>query len=213
MATIAPTITATEPHEYRAQVERVAPFAQRLHIDFSDGQFAPTKLVNVIQAWWPDNLTADFHLMLKRPMTELETVISLKPSLAIVHAEASGSFYDFFTELKGLGIKVGVALLQATPVEIVKPVLKDLNHVLIFSGHLGYHGGTADLSLLDKVRQLKQWRADLEIGWDGGITADNAGDLVRAGVDVLNVGAFVQEASDPAAVYAKLEEIIQHQNG
>ena len=100
--------------EYREQMARIAPFAKRVHIDFSDGQFAPVKLINSIQAYWPEGLTADFHFMFTDPKQHIETAISLRPDLVIIHAEAQGDLLGMIRELRAVNIKVGVAFLQQT---------------------------------------------------------------------------------------------------
>jgi ribulose-phosphate 3-epimerase len=102
-----------------------------------------------------------------------------------------------------------LALLQDTPVEYAEQIMHSFDHVLVFSGILGHHGGQADLGLLEKVRQIRAHHPDVEIGWDGGINDQNARQLVGAGVDVLNVGGYIQKSSDPAAAYAKLKSVIE----
>ncbi len=79
----------------------------------------------------------------------------------------------------------------------------------MFSGNLGYHGGQANLGLLDKVRDIRQHHPEVEIAWDGGINSDNAQQLMDAGVDLLNVGGFIQKSEDPEAAYATLESVIK----
>lgn len=208
MATICPTVTARNPHAYRTQVERIAAFAHRIHFDFTDGIFAKHLLTPLHQAWWPVGVRADFHLMYRQPAAVLPQVIHLRPHLVIVHAEADGSFTDVANQLRAASINVGLAILQSTSVETIAPVLPEVDHVLVFSGDLGSYGGTADLSLLDKVAQLKQLQPELEVSWDGGINADNAAQLVRGGVDVLNVGGYIQHARDPETAYQTLQRVI-----
>ena len=207
MATICPAVLATEPHEFREQMERIAHFAQRVQIDLTDGLFAIAKTVSLEQAWWPHSIDADLHLMYKRPDLYLDKILSLEPSLVIIHAEAEGDFVPFANALREAGIKVGVALLPRTKTELIEPALDMIDHILIFSGDLGYFGGHADLTLLNKVKRLKELKPELEIGWDGGVNDENARDLSEGGVDVLNVGGFIQKADDPQAAYATLQEI------
>lgn len=197
----------TSSREYREAVERVAEFAERIHIDFADGVFAPTKLEPIEDAWWPIGLMVDFHIMYQRPLEHLETVISHQPNLAIVHAEAEGA-WEFIRELGGLGIHRGVALLKDTPASVVKDHLEAIDHVLVFSGDLGYYGGKADLGLLKKVEELMIMKPTLEIGWDGGVNDKSAGPLAVGGVNVLNTGGFIQKSEDPEAAYGKLEELV-----
>jgi ribulose-phosphate 3-epimerase len=83
--------------------------------------------------------------------------------------------------------------------------------VLVFSGDLGHYGGTASLMQLEKVRLIKAINPAVEIGWDGGVSIENAYTLTQGGVDVLNAGSAVAEASDPASAYATLvKEISKH---
>lgn len=207
MSVICPTILASEPHEFREQLERVIPFAQRVHIDLADGVFAPSKLLSPKQLWWPEGLTVDLHLMYESVQPFAAELIKLHPHMVIMHAESVGSYYAIAPQFKEAGIKVGIALLARTSVEVIKPALKDIDHVLVFSGDLGHFGGSANLELLSKVAELRTHNEHLEIGWDGGINAENAHQLAIAGVDVLNVGGAIQRANDPAAAYATLKSI------
>jgi ribulose-phosphate 3-epimerase len=207
MAIICPTITAAEPHEYRAQIERVKPFARRLHIDLADGVFAPVKLIDLKHVWWPDSMQVDIHLMYESVAPFTKELLQLKPNMVIIHAESAGKFYEVAKPFKEKGIRVGVALLQDTEVHQIVPALPEIDHVLIFSGDLGHFGGHVNLALLSKITELRSHKPDLEIGWDGGIGEENARRLVIGGVDVLNVGGGIQRATDPAKAYATLESI------
>lgn len=201
MPVICPTVTAFDPHEYRAQMERLQPFARRIHIDLMDGEFAPTKSPDLEQIWWPDGITADIHLMYMRPQEQLAKLIELKPHLVVIHQEAQGDLLAFADELRESGIKAGLAVLQNTSIDTISTIIKNFDHVLVFSGDLGHHGGQADMSLLGKVRRLREDYPELEISWDGGINDQNAKQLVEAGVDVLNVGGFIQKSENPQNNY------------
>lgn len=209
MVVVCPAVLANEPHEFREQMERIAHFATRVQIDLTDGLFVLTKTVKLERVWWPHGLKADLHLMYKRPDLHIDKIVELEPNLVIVHAEAEGDFVKLKSALHHAGIKTGVALLQDTEPEIIKPVLGDLDHVMIFSGDLGRFGGQVHLNLLGKIKKLKQWKPSLEIGWDGGINDKNARQLAKGGVDVLNVGGYIQKSSDPADAYAKLEALVK----
>jgi ribulose-phosphate 3-epimerase len=209
MVTICPTVTAYNAHTYRTQMERVEPFAKRVHIDLMDGDFAPTQSIEPDHVWWPDGLTADIHVMFRRPATSLPALIKLRPRLVIIHAEAEADFRQSANKLHEAGIKAGLALLQDTLVKKVEPHLKYFDHVLVFSGHLGHHGGEADLKLLDKVRQIQELHPHAEIGWDGGINDANAKQLVDAGVDILNVGGYIQDSTQPNLMFNNLQAAVK----
>ncbi len=209
MAVICPTVTTDDPHVYRQQVEKVAAFANRIHIDLADGILAPIKLLSIDKLWIPDDLIVDIHLMYQDPASVVDKIIELKPNLLVFHAEADGNFAEIASKLQSAGVKVGLALLASTEVDTIKDVICSVDHVLVFSGNLGYFGGTADLELLDKVSDLKQLKPELEVGWDGGINDYNAKGLTQGGVDVLNVGGYIQKSEYPEKAYATLMEAIK----
>lgn len=209
MAVICPTVTAFEPHEYRAQMEKIKKLTNRVHIDLMDGVFTKTISPPLEQVWWPEELQADIHLMYQKPMDHIEMLIKLKPHMVVIHNEVDVHHMQFAATLHKEGIKVGLAILHDTPIEYAFQIMHSFDHVLIFSGHLGEHGGVADLGLLDKVYKVRKEHPDAEVAWDGGINNQNARQLVEGGVDVLNVGGFIQGAIDAPDAYKKVEEAIK----
>jgi ribulose-phosphate 3-epimerase len=194
-------------------MSRITPFTKRVHIDLADGVFTPNKLIDINDIWWPGGMIADLHIMYQKPLDVLDSVIALHPQLIIVHAEADGKFIDLVDIVKSHGIEVGLAILPGTDVLDVKSAITDIDHILIFSGNLGYQGGSqANLSLLAKVSAIKSLKPSIEIGWDGGVNLSNVRQLAEAGVDVINVGGFIQSAQDPAAQYWALRNIIEEPN-
>lgn len=206
---ICPAILADDKEDYRKQIERVVHFAHRIQIDLTDGAFAPHKTIGPEEAWWPVGFLADFHLMYKNPLPAIQKILQHKPNLIIIHAEAEGDFGQVVDFCRNHLVKLGVALLPQTAPEKIFSALGDIDHALIFSGDLGSFGGRADLRLLEKARALKQQKPALEIGWDGGINDQNVSELVFGGVDVLNVGGFIQNSQDPQRAYHALERIAE----
>jgi ribulose-phosphate 3-epimerase len=211
MSVIAPAILAETPDDYKAMVERIHPFAQRVHVDVCDGEFAPSFTVGAAQVWWPQEWVVDIHAMVARPSEHLETLVSLKPHMIIFHAEVQEDIVPVLQHIKQLGIKAGVALLKPTVPSTVTAAIEAADHVMIFSGDLGKYGGTASLMQLEKVRLIRAIRQDVEIGWDGGANIENAYSLAQGGVDVLNVGGTIAKSNDPQATYtAMVNEINKH---
>jgi len=210
MPTICPTVLAQDSHDFRTQMERIAPFARRIQIDLADGNFAPNKTIGMKHVWLPPDIITDLHVMYQEPAKYLKDFIKLQPHMVIVHAEASGDFEVLAIALHSAGIKIGVALLPETPVDSLQTSIDYVDHVLIFGGTLGHFGGHADLSLLDKVAKLKSLRPELEVGWDGGVNDLNIARLAAGGVDVINVGGFIQHAVDPAHAYVILKSLAEN---
>ncbi len=209
MPIICPTVTPDNtPASFDIQLRRILPFSRRVHLDLMDGEFAHPKSIGLHELYWPDDLRVDLHMMYLQPWRYLKTLCSLRPYSVIVHAESDGDFVALATTLHDYGIGVGVALLPQTPVDTIVPGLSVIDHVLIFSGRLGHYGGVADMRLLVKAKQLLTLKPELEIGWDGGINASNVRQLAAGGVDVLNVGGYIQHAIDSQKAYATLESLL-----
>lgn len=211
MGQVVPTIMAETVDELREATVKIQPFARRVHIDVSDGEFAPTFLLNESQLTWPPEWEVDIHAMVARPSEHLGQFMKLKPTLVILHAEAQEDIVPHLLTLKQAGIKAGVALLRTTVPATVEAAIREADHVMIFSGDLGKFGGTASMMQLEKIRLIKKIKPDVEIGWDGGVKVENAYTLTQGNVDVLNVGGAISKSENPAATYDELvREINKH---
>lgn len=203
MGSICPTVLASTLDDYREQMETVAAFASRIQIDLGDGDFT-TRSVAAAEAWWPDAVQADIHLMHQEPLEAVKVLVQKKPHMIILHAESDGDIEGTLTYIQQRHILAGIALLQTTSVAATRSLIARADHVLIFSGSLGSFGGTADLSLLGKVPQIRALKDDIEIGWDGGANSDNVRRLSEGGIDVINVGGAIQKAARPENAYRAL---------
>ena len=210
-AIIAPTMLCESTDDYKATIERLTPFAKRVHIDLTDGEFAPVFTVGVSDLWWPSEWEVDIHAMVAHPAQYVDALIQMKPRMVIFHAEANDDLLPVIQQLKSAGIKAGVALLKPTVPSSVKDYIENADHALVFSGDLGHYGGTASMMQLEKVRLIRNIHPMIEVGWDGGANVENAYSLAQGGVDVINCGGAINNATDPAAAYQQLiGEINKH---
>lgn len=211
MSVIAPAILTDNVDTYKQIVERYHEFAERVHIDIADGEFAPSFTLGPDAVWWPQEWKVDIHAMVARPGEYVDQLIALKPHLIIFHVEAEANLEVIIKQVQQAGIKAGVALLKTTVPETVANLIEMADHVMVFTGELGQYGGKASLMQIEKVRLIRKINASVEVGWDGGAAIDNAYTLRQGGVDVLNVGGALANAADPAETYAKLvSEINKH---
>lgn len=206
MSIITPAILATNPEEYKEQVEKIFPFAERVHIDVTDGEFAPNLTLPETQIWWPQEWKVDIHMMVARPSEHIDAIIQLNPNMVVFHSEVEEDLVPIFERLKNeTMIKPGLALLRSTVPETVAPAIKAAEYILIFSGNLGEMGGVANMMQLEKIRLIKAINSNVEIGWDGGANLSNVFNLTQSGVDVVNVGAAIMQAQDPEQAYHQME--------
>lgn len=201
---IVPCITVETEDEYKAMVERLAPFATRVHIDIMDGEFAPTKSIPVDKIWWSQEWTVDIHAMVARPSEYVDALIQMRPTTVIFHVEVEEDLAPTIQKLKAVGIRAGVGLLKPTVPNTVTEYIETADHVLVFCGNLGYYGGKASLMQLEKVRLIRNIHPEVEVGWDGGANLDNAFSLAQGGVDVINCGGAIAQAADAADAYQRL---------
>lgn len=206
MASIVPAILAATPAEFAVQLQAIKPFAKRIHIDITDGIFAPSHTINLAQVYGLPGVEIDLHLMLQLPSEHIETIISLHPNLVILHQESQDNLLSMIDQLSKVKIKTGLGILPQTPVAACKHHLGVVDHALVFTGHLGYYGGQMDQSQLSKIDEIKAIK-DLEVSVDGGVNADNASVAVSSGADVLISGGFIVQNSDPALAYQQLCEL------
>lgn len=207
MSVVVPALLGQTKEELDSLWLRVQPFANRVHVDMMDGEFAPGSSATPTDLSWSEGWEVDIHLMYKQPLAQLAAISAMtpKPSLVIFHAEAEGELLEFVEGLKAAGIKVGIALMRSTVPADKAELIEIVDHVLIFSGDLGKYGGKANMLQLEKVQLIKKINDQVEIGWDGGATIDNAYTLALGGVDVINVGGTLANTEDPAEVYRKLD--------
>ena len=202
--TIVPAILTNNKADYREQLVRFNPITHRIQVDITDGVFAENHTIDLSNVWWPKGWQVDIHLMAKNPSTYLPTLLKMRPNLCILHAEADDDLMPIFAELKGAGIKTGVALVQSTYPGNVKSYIDAVDHVLIFAGQIGVQGSTADMMQMEKIGIIRKLKPEVEIGWDGGANMQTMRALAHADLDVINVGSALTKAENPAEVYAEL---------
>lgn len=211
MPVVVPTVLAATPDDYKASLERIHTFAQRVHIDLSDGNFAPNQTVAVNQIWWPQEWQIDVHAMVASPAQYIDSLLAMKPNLIIFHAEVKEDLLPVMQKIKASGIQAGIALMRSTVPSDVASMIEAADHVTIFSGNLGQYGGVASMMQLEKVRLIKNINNAVEIGWDGGVTNENAFSLAQGGVDAMFCGSSIQKAADPHAAYEALVKEVNKQ--
>lgn len=209
MASVAPTINATDPKDYARRIDNVKPFATRLHIDVGDGVFTDVRTVGLSQVYDIDGVPFDLHLMMVHPESQIENIISLQPELVIVHFEAPFDRESFFKQIREMDIKVGLAINVETTIEQVKDILPTIHHLLVFTGKLGHNGGEFRADCLEKIGQARAINSELEIAVDGGLNQETARLAVEAGAHILDVGSFIHDSDDPEVAYIALSAIAE----
>lgn len=185
-----------------------------LHIDVMDGSFVPSISFGmpVIKSIRKNTgLLFDVHLMIDEPDRYLEDFKAAGADLITIHVEACRHLHRTVSHIREMGLKAGVALNPATPLESIKLILKDVDMVLIMSVNPGFGGQKFIPFTLDKIRKLRRMKPELDIEVDGGINADNISVLLEAGANVIVAGTAVF-AGDIKENIKKLLEKINEKN-
>lgn len=196
---IAPSILAADFSALGEAVRAVEHAGAKLiHVDVMDGHFVPNITIGpaVVKAIRPHTtLPLDVHLMIDSPEKYIKQFADAGADFIVVHVEACTNIEGIVRSIKDLGVKAGVTLKPATPVETIEKVLPLLDIVLVMTVEPGFGGQAFMESCLDKIVKLrnmldkKNLKAELEV--DGGINTTTAPRVVKAGARVLVAGAAV----------------------
>ncbi len=196
---LAPSILSADFARLGEQVtEATKAGADYIHIDVMDGNFVPNITIGapVVAAIRPyTNLPLDVHLMIKAPEHYIKQFADAGANIITVHIEVCPHIHHTVQMIKESGIKAGVSLNPATPLEMLTDILQSVDLALVMTVNPGFGGQTFIENTLDKIARLraeldkKGLAAELEV--DGGINAEIAPRVVKAGGRVLVAGAAV----------------------
>ncbi|MBY0097623.1 ribulose-phosphate 3-epimerase [Mesobacillus maritimus] len=213
MVKIAPSILSADFSKLGKEITDVEQGgADLIHIDVMDGHFVPNITIGplVVEAIRPiTDLPLDVHLMIENPDQYLDAFAKAGADYITVHVEACRHLHRTIHHIKELGVKAGVVLNPATPVESILPIIDDVDMVLLMTVNPGFGGQKFIHSVLPKIRQVKELalsrNLDLDIEVDGGVNEETAKLCTEAGASVLVAGSAVYNQKDRGKAIAALK--------
>lgn len=203
---IAPSILSADfarLGEQVAEAERAG--ADCLHIDIMDGQFVPPITFGpiVVEAVRRHTgLPLEIHMMTVQPEKHFRQLKDAGADRIIIHQEATAHLHLAVSQIRELDMEAGVAVNPGTHINVVQEVMSELDLLLVMTVNPGWGGQPFIPSMRRKISRANDMLADagraiLEV--DGGIKADNAALVVRAGADQLVAGSAVYNDSESVA--------------
>lgn len=202
MIKLAPSILSADFARLGEQVaEATEAGADYIHVDVMDGHFVPNitigpPVIASIRPW--THLPLDVHLMIEHPERYIADFAASGANILTVHVEACPHLHRAIQLIKESGIKAGVSLNPATPLGSVEEIIPYVDLVLIMSVNPGFGGQSFIPATLSKIanmrRALDEKNLNVELEVDGGITPENARQVVKAGANVLVAGNAIFRA-------------------
>jgi len=181
-----------------------------------DGHFVPNITIGplVVDAIKPiTNLPLDVHLMIENPDQYISEFAKAGADIITVHQEACPHLHRTIQLIRNHDVKPGVVINPATPVEVIRDILPDLDMVLIMTVNPGFGGQSFIHSAAKKIQKLAEWRKeaglDFEIEVDGGVNEQTAKLCVDYGADVLVAGSAIFNQENRQAAIETLKKAIQ----
>lgn len=215
MAIVAPSFLASNFLRLQEECDMVNNSeAEWFHLDVMDGVFVPNisfGLPVIEHIRKTTNKVCDVHLMIVEPGKYAAAFKKAGADVLTVHIEACPNLHRNIQQIKELGMKAGVAVNPHTPVSLLADILHEVDVVNLMSVNPGFGGQKFIPYTLHKIREVKQMILDRGLGTlveiDGGVTLENAVEIVAAGTDVLVAGSCVFNAKDPVAAIAALRKL------
>lgn len=214
MIKLAPSILSADFARLLEDVKKVEKAGcEYLHIDVMDGHFVPNITLGpaIVKSLRKDvNMVFDAHLMIENPDNYIKEFADAGCDIIVVHQEACTHLHRTIQNIKSHGVKAGVALNPATPIETIKYVLEDVDMVLLMSVNPGFGGQSYIPVVTKKIKELRalidEMGLDIDIEVDGGVKPSNISEVVNAGANVIVAGSAIFNAGDIDEAVKSLRE-------
>jgi ribulose-phosphate 3-epimerase len=187
-----------------------------LHLDVMDGHFVPNLTIGppVVESLRKvSKAIFDVHLMIEDPDKYAPVFIQAGANQVSVHRETCPHLDRTLRTIRDEGARAGVVINPATPVASLDEVLDIVDYVLVMSVNPGFGGQEFIPNALHKVRQLARRKMEgglqFSIEIDGGITLENVGDAIRAGVEWVVAGSSIFHTVNPVNAFEEMTQIAQ----
>ncbi|MBQ9416436.1 MAG: ribulose-phosphate 3-epimerase [Clostridia bacterium] len=216
MSYVASSILTADFAHLGAEVDRVSQLGIKiLHLDVMDGAFVPNLSFGppvIASLRKRTNLFFDVHLMVYEPMRIIDSCIKAGADNITIHYESCNNPRAVLSYIRSKHVNAGIAISPETPVEVLLPVLDQVNLALVMTVHPGRGGQPFMAGMMEKVERLRAAKEarklNLDIEVDGGVNPQTAEIAHQAGANLFVVGSAITNSKKPKAVLTQIEKAI-----
>lgn len=191
---IAPSILSADRDKLNEEVKEIEPYAELIHVDVMDGRFVPPTTfkpeeIKKIKS----KLPKDVHLMVEHPLKDgfIDDYIDAGADIITIHEEAKDDVDGCIEHIKSKGVKAAISINPPTPLERIIKFIDKVDMILIMSVNPGYSGQEFIPEVLEKIKELRKLKPEMEIEIDGGISKDTIKSAFDAGANIFVAGSAI----------------------
>lgn len=221
MTQVIPAIIVKNFKQLEERVSEIKDFVDLVQVDITDGVFTHNmtwpymgdtgELASLMQEdiglpFWED-IDYEFHLMIEKPEESIGQWIKIGASRIVVQLESVIDMQRIIDECRASQVGVGIAIKPSTDISILHQYISDIDCIQCMGNEeLGRHGSPLDLTVVEKIKTLREQYPDIDIAIDIGVHLDTASMLVDAGVTKLVAGSAIFDSPNKESAIRDLEE-------
>lgn len=204
---IVPALLTDKRQDLKEMLDLCATFTNYVQIDIMDGEFVPSKSISQEDLRGLNtSLNTEAHLMVQKPLEWLDAFKKLGSQSMLFHFEINEDHAAIIEEIKGCGLKAGIAINPQTELKDIEHLVERIDSVLFMSVNPGFYGAPFIPQVLTKIKEFKKAFPKTISGIDGGVKLSNLKQVLDSGVDYVCVGSAILKSANPKEAFLSFQK-------